>query len=186
MNQAPHTLDILCHLVGLPHKVWGMTRTRAHAIEAEDSAQAMLEYSGGAFGYVAASTIEGGTERRLELIGDRACLKLVDDVLTVVRFDPPIHDHVARSPDPFGKPNVRAEIVELPTASESRHRSAHRSFYDAICRGTISWCDGTSGRMSLEVANAITLSSFTESPVTLPLDRSAYGRLLADLRVRCT
>src|SRR5262245_55063600 len=28
MNQSPHTLDLMCHLVGLPSKVWGWVRTR--------------------------------------------------------------------------------------------------------------------------------------------------------------
>jgi predicted dehydrogenase len=182
MNQAPHTLDILCHLVGMPKKVWGMTRTRAHAIEAEDSAQAMLEYANGAFGYVTVSTIEAGTDRRLEIVGDRACLKLVDDELTIVRFDPPIRDHIARSSHLVGVPTTRSEVIELPAASRSRHHTAHEDFYQAIRQGRAPWCDGKSGLMSLELANAITLSSFTQSPVELPLDRAAYGRLLADLR----
>ena len=182
MNQAPHTLDMLCDLVGMPRKVWGMTRTRAHAIEAEDSAQAMLEYANGAFGYVTASTVESGTDRRLEIIGDRACLKLVDDELTIVHFDPPLRDHIARSPDVFGQPGTRAEIVALRPASDSRFHAAHRDFHEAIRDGRPPWCDGKSGLMSLELANAITLSSHTESPVSLPLDRVAYGRLLAGLR----
>jgi predicted dehydrogenase len=182
MNQAPHTLDILCHLVGAPRRVWGMTRTRAHAIEAEDSAQAMLEYPNGAFGYVAASTIEGGTDKRIEVVGDRACLRLVDDELTIVRFDPPLRDHIAQSPDPFGQPALRAETVDLPPASRSRHHAAHRSFLEAIRHGGAPWCDGKSGLMSLELANAIALSSHTERPVDLPIDRASYARLLADRR----
>jgi predicted dehydrogenase len=184
MNQAPHTLDILCHLLGMPARVWGMTRTRGHAIEAEDSAQAMLEYPNGAFGYVAVSTIESGTERRLEILGDRACVKLVDDELTIVRFDPPLRGHIERAIEPFAQPRAKTEPVTLPAASASRHHAAHRSFYSAIRDGLPPWCDGKSGLMSLELANAITLSSFTERPITLPLDRGAYTRLLSDLRSR--
>jgi hypothetical protein len=36
--------------------------------------------------------------------------------------------------------------------------------------------------MALELANAITLSSYTDRAVTLPVDRAAYGALLAELR----
>ena len=36
--------------------------------------------------------------------------------------------------------------------------------------------------MSLELANAITLSSYDERAVKLPLDRAAYAALLADLK----
>jgi predicted dehydrogenase len=184
MNQAPHTLDILCHLLGMPARVWGMTRTRGHAIEAEDSAQAMLEYPNGAFGYVSVSTIESGTERRLEILGDRACVKLVDDELSIVRFDPPLRGHIERAVEPFAKPTATTEAITLPAASSSRHLAAHRSFYASIREGGAPWCDGRSGLMSLELANAITLSSFTEKPVSLPLDRAAYTRLLSDLRAR--
>jgi predicted dehydrogenase len=184
VNQAPHALDILCHLAGMPRRAWGMTRTRGHAIEAEDSAQAMLEYPNGAFGYVATSTVEGGMERRLEIIGDRASLVFVEGELTVVRFDPPLGDHIAGSPDPFRQPIARAEAVPFPPTSRSRHHDAHRSFHEAIRGRGAPWCDGRSALMSLELANAIALSSFTERPVDLPLDRAAYGQLLADLRAR--
>jgi predicted dehydrogenase len=182
MNQAPHMLDILCHLVGMPEKVWGMARTRAHAIEAEDSAQAMFEYPNGAFGYVTASTAEAGTDRRLEIVGERASLKLVDEELTIVRLESPLRDHIAQNVS--GHPAVQREVIELPPASSSRHHAAHLSFYTAIRGGGAPWCDGESGRMSLELANAITLSSFTERPVALPLDRAAYTRLLSELRAR--
>jgi predicted dehydrogenase len=183
MNQAPHTLDALCHLVGMPARVWGMTRTRVHAIEAEDSAQAMLEYASGAFGYVAVSTAEAGIERRLEIVGDRACLVLVDDGLTIVRFDRPLRDHVACSPEIFGQPGSRIEGVRL-SPSESRLGLAHRDLWEAIREGRAPWCDGRQGLMSLELANAITLSSHTERAVDLPLDRAAYARLLDMKRAR--
>ena len=64
MNQAPHTLDVLCHLAGLPSKVWGWTRTRYHSIQVEDTAQAMFEYPNGAPGYLTVSTVEVGVAPR--------------------------------------------------------------------------------------------------------------------------
>jgi hypothetical protein len=42
--------------------------------------------------------------------------------------------------------------------------------------------DGTEGRMSLELANAIILSSHTARAVDLPLDRTAYADLLDQKR----
>ena len=36
--------------------------------------------------------------------------------------------------------------------------------------------------MSLELANAITLSSYTDRAVTLPVDRAEYRELLSDLQ----
>ena len=42
MNQAPHTLDLLCHLAGPPATVWGVAQRRAQPMEAEDTATALL------------------------------------------------------------------------------------------------------------------------------------------------
>ena len=42
--------------------------------------------------------------------------------------------------------------------------------------------EGESARMSLELANAITLSSRTGAPVDFPLDRAQYADLLAALQ----
>ena len=40
MNQAPHTLDLLCHLAGPPATAWGKARRRSQPMEAEDTATA--------------------------------------------------------------------------------------------------------------------------------------------------
>ena len=56
MNQAPHTLDLLCHLAGPPATVWGHSRRRSQPMEAEDTATALVEYQNGAVGTVAVST----------------------------------------------------------------------------------------------------------------------------------
>jgi predicted dehydrogenase len=157
----------------MPSKVWGMTRTRAHAIETEDSAQAMLEYENGAFGYVTSSTAEAGTDRRLEIVGDRACLKLVDDELTIVHFDPPLRDHIASSPDLFGQPGTRAELVALKGASESRFHAAHRDFHEAIQGGRPPWCDGKSGIMSL--LRAFARRSSLAPRLTIPVRLGRVG-----------
>jgi hypothetical protein len=58
----------------------------------------------------------------------------------------------------------------------------HRDFYDAVRTGGTPRCPGDSGSLSLELANAITLSSMTGQSVALPLDRPAYSAVLHDLR----
>src|SRR5690606_28147526 len=85
LNQAPHALDLLCHLMGPPPRVTGMTRTQRHAIECEDCAHALLQWESGAIGYFSSSTTEPETGRRLELVGDRA--KIVVDGSTLRRID---------------------------------------------------------------------------------------------------
>jgi len=181
MNQAPHTLDILCHLAGMPRKVWGWTRTRYHAIEVEDTAQAMLEYPNGAPGYLTVSTVEAGMLPRVQIVGEKGALELVGNQLMVYRFTPSTREYMLASDEMFGKPQVRAETLDLPDTSGG-HRAVYRDLHAAIAQGRPARADGRQGLMSLELANAITLSSYRGQPVALPLDRAAYSALLADLQ----
>ena len=150
-------------------------------MECEDTAQAMLEYPNGAPGYLAISTVEAGSRGRLQIVGDRAALELVGEQLTIYRFDPSASEHRATSPEMFSAPAVRAEVIEAP-GDGGGHLAVYRDLHAAIHEGRAPRIDGREGSMSLELANAIILSSFTDRPVTLPLDRAAYSELLADLR----
>jgi predicted dehydrogenase len=181
MNQAPHTMDILCHLAGLPKQVWGWTRTRAHAIEVEDSAQAMFEYPNGAPGYLQISTVEAGAEQRTDIIGDRGSLSISGSQLTITRFEPALREHMAESQEMFSSPKVHTETIDLP-GDAGGHLAVYRDLVAAITEGRRPRVDGREGLMSLELANAIILSSHTGQPVTLPVDRAAYSALLAGLR----
>ena len=181
MNQAPHTIDLLCHLTGPPVKVWGWTRTLCHAMECEDTAQAMLEYPNGTPGYLTMSTVEAGMKSRIQVVGDRGALELVGSQLTVYRFDPPLREHMATSPEMFSSPQVETEVLELP-GNGGGHLAVYRDLQAAIREGRRPRSDGREGLMSLELANAIILSSYAERAVTLPLDRTAYSELLAELK----
>jgi predicted dehydrogenase len=181
LNQAPHTLDLLCYMAGMPTKVWGWTRTAIHAIETEDTAQAMLEYAGGATGYLNINTVEAGLPPRLELVGDRTALELAGDQLRLHRATPSLSEFRATSTDLFGAPAVETETVAAP-GDGGGHLAVYQDLQAAIVEGRAPRCDGLQGRMSLELANAIILSSYSERAVMLPLDRAAYSALLADLR----
>ena len=180
MNQAPHSLDLLCYLAGMPVKVWGWTRTLRHAIECEDSAQAMLEYASGAPGYLYMSTVEAGAPR-LQIIGERAALELTGEQLAITSFSPSMIDQLLNSPQLFEAPKHATEIVTLP-GDGGGHLAVYQDLAAAIATGGQPCCDGAEGRQSLELANAIIFSSYAERAVTLPLDRVAYDALLTNLR----
>jgi predicted dehydrogenase len=183
LNQAPHTIDLLCHLAGMPTKLWGWTRTLQHAIECEDSAQAMLEFANGAPGYLHISTVEAGIQRRLQIVGDRAALELIGDALSVYRYDTPLREFSLTSPEMFGAPQVYAEEIVFPNGNGGEgHVAVYRDLQRAILEGDRPRADGREARMSLELANAMIFSSHTGQAVNLPLDRAAYSALLADLR----
>jgi predicted dehydrogenase len=181
MNQAPHTLDLLCHLAGAPVSVWGSSRRRAQPMETEDTATALLEYANGAVGTVAVSTTEPGVQR-IELVGDRGRIEIVGETIAFERFEPAVSEHLATATGMFDVPASVDEPVLLP-AGWGNHLDVHEDFAAAVRAGSEPRVPARSALGSLEVANAIVLSSYTGEAVPLPVDRDAYAALLADLRV---
>src|SRR5207245_2732420 len=68
MNQGIHSIDLLLWLLGDVERVYATARTALHAIEAEDTAVACLEFAGGAIGtFDVATSAFPGFPRRVEL-----------------------------------------------------------------------------------------------------------------------
>ena len=86
MNQAPHNLDLLCHLIGLPKQLTAWTRTQLHPIEVEDTVQAMLEWESGCLGSLHISTAESGREERLEIAGTAGVMHIAQGKLKCESF----------------------------------------------------------------------------------------------------
>ncbi|CAN5885050.1 Gfo/Idh/MocA family oxidoreductase [soil metagenome] len=183
MNQAPHNLDLLCYLLGRPVRVTAWTRNLLHRLEVEDTAQAMLEWGSGTLGSLHVSTAETGRPERLEMVGTRGYMQLKDGALSLELFETDFATFATNSADGFAKPASRAEVVSLE-AGEGNHAAIYENLHAAILHGAPLVADGVQGRMSLELANAMTLSSHTRSEVELPLDVQRYGALLEDLKVR--
>ena len=190
LNQAPHDLDLICHLLGSPQRVLAWTRTKLHDIETEDTVQAMLEWPGGAngngaMGSVRISTAEAGRPARLEILGTGGYLRIGAGELSFGRFEEDVTDFLAQNPDPFAAPALQNEPLTLPPGAGDHtgdHAAVYQNLHEAITQGTPVSADGTEGRMSLELANAMILSSFTRSEIELPLDRERYEALLTRLR----
>ncbi|MEN9934602.1 MAG: hypothetical protein RLZZ387_1181 [Chloroflexota bacterium] len=182
MNQGPHPLDLLCHLAGPPKTVWGWVKTIGHRMECEDAAQAMLEYPNGAPGYLYFSTVEAGLPRRMQIVGDRAAIELVENTLTISRFSEPLSVFRATSQEMWAQPQTTVEQVDVPEGDGGGHLAVYQDLAAAIRHGRRPRCDGREALMSLELANAVIYSGLVGKPAELPLDRPAYSALLADLR----
>ncbi|HMO60383.1 MAG TPA: Gfo/Idh/MocA family oxidoreductase, partial [Roseiflexaceae bacterium] len=181
LNQGPHPLDLLCHLAGPPALVWGRARTLGHQMECEDMAHALLEFPGGAPGYLYFSTVEAGLPRRMEIVGDRAALEIVEERLTIHRFTPALGEYRATSSEMFGRPEMTTEVLELP-GDGGGHLAVYRDLLEAMATGRRPRCDAREALMSLELSNAVIYSALTNVPATLPLDRAGYSSLLEDLK----
>jgi predicted dehydrogenase len=181
MNQAPHNLDVLCHLLGRPSRLVAWTRTTLHQIEAEDTVQAMLEWPGGGLGSLLISTAQAGEPERLEIVGTTGRLRIGPGSFNLDTFDPDLRRHVAHGTDPYRPPDINPQIAEL-RPEDGDHTAVYRDLHAAILNGSAPTATGEDGRDALELANAMIYSSHTRQQVELPLDRSNYLALLQDLR----
>ena len=130
MNQAPHSLDLVCHLVGQPGRVVAWNRTLFHAIETEDTSMAMLEWPNDALGTLLVSTAQAGDPERLEIAGTRGMLQLTRGGVLFLESDTDLHSFLAESTDPFGQPSLKpTHVVVEPGRGEKEccgERQPHR------------------------------------------------------------
>ncbi len=180
LNQAPHDLDLLGYFMGSPKRTLAWTRNLLHATETEDTVQAMLEWQDGTLGSFHISTAEGGRDDRIELVGTGGVMRIGEQV-EVTRFEPDFAHYSETSPERFGQPE-RLPVTLQTAESQGNHLEIYRNLHRAILEGTPLVCDGVAGRTSLELANAMILSSYTRREVELPLDRARYRALLEKLK----
>lgn len=184
VNQAPHPLDLLCYLGGPAGRVVAWAETISHAIECEDTVAAQVMFEAGGVAQLAFSTAEP-TPLRIELIGDRAKLELTLSSLTVTEWSPSLSRHIDDDLTMYEPPEARSVAVELrPYGGEgAAHLDLHRDVVEALRKGRVPRADARSVLPSIELANAIVLSSERGGAcVELPLERGAFTELFATKR----
>ena len=88
MNQGIHQVDLMLWYGGEPVSVSGKAATATHVMEAEDLAAAVVEFAGGAFGLLSASTsFAPGFPPAVKLFGERGSIWLEGNA--IVRWEVP-------------------------------------------------------------------------------------------------
>ena len=176
LNQCPHQLDLWQWLFGMPERVTARCQIgRFHEIEVEDSVTAMLEYADGTQGVFVTTTGEAPGVNRLEIAGDNGRLEITpSETIHYDRNETPAQQFLEESSSGFGKPG--AWEVRIPTAGGGeQHVGILRNFADAILGRAELIAPAVEGIHSVELANAMLLSSFRDAPVRLPLDGADYA-----------
>ncbi len=156
MNQAIHTVDLLQWLFGPVAQVCARTATRLHAIEVEDTAAAVLEFTSGALGVIEATTSSyPGYARRLDVTGSEGTLILEGDRL--VGID--LRSHVEH-----GAAAEKTESASSATVSDSSaHQRVFEDFISAIQTDRAPACDAREGRHSVAIVEAIYRSARSDA-----------------------
>lgn len=199
MNQAPHMMDVFVQFCGLPSAVFGCTCTRMHNIEVEDQSEALLKFPNGGTGYLYCSTCETAPGQLIELVGDKGKLVLRDNEnLSFYSFYPGIRKHITTCKDMWAKPKIFPAPLNIPMKQASyenyegplpvlsEEQPGHAKVLNNVVRHILFKeklaTPGASGVGSLELANAITLSSHEGRWVKLPISRLKYDALLNRLQ----
>ncbi len=178
LNQAPHNLDLLQWLVGMPVRVQGFCHEgRFHNIEVEDDVTAYLEWENGATGTFITSTGDAPGVNRLEISLDEAMIVCENNTLRIGEVEPEMGgkeaDYRYSSTDYFRKINGTWNKY-CYEKEDSPYEKVLQCFYDECCGRGKSIASGFEGRKSLILSNAIYLSSWEKKMIDIPAPGSDY------------
>jgi len=180
LNQCPHNLDLWQWMFGMPESVYADCRIgQYHDIEVEDEVTAYMRYANGATGVFITSTGEAPGTNRLEISGDRGRLVYESGKLEWKRNEVPTAEHCRTNKGKFSKPSTWDVSFPLnPSNHGPQHVGIMQNFTNAILDGTELIAPASEGIHSVELGNAMMLSSAKQEWVDLPMEGAEYETLL--------
>ncbi len=182
LNQCPHNLDLWWWLFGQPASVRAFCGLgRYHPIEVEDDVSAFLAYPDGTTGVFITSTGEAPGTNRLEIAAEHGRVVLEAGGFSYWRNEQATGDFSRTTSGSFARPEAWEVRLPTPTGPGGQHHEILANFVAAITEGKPLLAPATEGIHSVELANAMLLSSVREKTVTLPMDPAEYTALLDEL-----
>jgi predicted dehydrogenase len=180
VNQCIHNLDIFQWICGMPSAVTAFCEFgKYHQIEVEDEVTAYLRYSNQATGVFVGSTGEAPGVNRFDVIGDKGSLHFDSGRLTQKLNQQSTAEFNQTTNNMFGMPEV-VESDLTPSETVNQHAIVMNNFVQAILNDTPLLVPAEQGLASLDLANAMLLSTWQQKNVALPLDRTEYQQHLAE------
>ena len=178
LNQCPHNLDLFQWMFGMPVTLSANCQFgKYHDIEVEDDVTATMTFSNGATGVFITSTGEAPGTNRLEITAERGKLVYEDAKITYVRNEQEMSAFSRTTSEAFSAPATWQ--ITIPAAGHGgQHNEVLQNFTDAILDGAKLVAPAPEGIHSVELANAMLISAWTEKPVSLPINGKKYERLL--------
>jgi len=181
LNQAPHNLDLMQWIFGMPKKVRGFCSiAKYHDIEVEDDATIYAEYENGATAVFITSTGECPGTNRLEISGDLGKMVLEEGKLKWWKLDQPEREICFTFQEDFYEPST--QYCEFVADNQgTAHIGILQNFSDAILYHKELLSPGYEGVNELQISNAAYLSSFQDRWVDLPVCEKEFEECLKQL-----
>jgi len=178
LNQCPHNLDLYSWIFGQPKRVRAFCRFgQYHDIEVEDDVTAYLEHDNGATATFIATTGEAPGTNRLEVAADNGRLVMENDKVVFTQNEIPTSEFNRTTKEMFAAPKTVEHVFTFPDHGE-QHVGILRNFVEAVTEGKPLLAPVAEGILSVELANAMLLSTFEDCAIDLPLDGAPYEKAL--------
>ena len=154
MNQGIHTIDLLLHIMGSVHSVFGQIKTAVHDIEGEDVGTAILNFDNNALGNITGGTaLYPGYPERLEFYGEKGSILMEGGKI--------VQWNVQDSPGPkLTADESNGSGAADPTAiGHQNHKTVLSDMVEAILKDRSPMVDGAEARKAVQVITAIYESS---------------------------
>ena len=178
-NHSPHQLDLLAWVVGMmPKRLQAFCHFgKWHNIEVEDDVTCYLEYENGATGVFVTSTADAPGTNRFEVLGTGGKIVCENDKLKLYKNEIDERKFNQEYKGGFGSPKF--EEIEVETDGENlQHTGICRNFTNAILGIEPLFVDGKEGLKSVELMDAMLMSTWLNKMIELPIDDEKYYELL--------
>mgnify|MGYP000156216126 CR=1 FL=1 len=178
VNQCIHNLDIFQWICGVPSEITAFCEFgKYHNIEVEDEVTAYLRYNNKATGVFIGSTGEAPGVNRFDIIGDKGSLHFAVEAgkskLTQKLNAQSTAEFCANTDEMFGMPAVTESDITT-TETVNQHAIIMNNFVNAIHHDEPLIAPAQDGLASLDIANAMLLSTWQKQTIALPMDRNIY------------
>src|SRR6266568_6883132 len=172
MNQSIHSIDLVQWLMGPVKSVIAYTDTLVHRMQTEDVAVAVLRFTNGALGTIAATTgAYPGVTTRIEVFGDRGSAVIENDNLSylhLARDDREEAGAYGVAPQASKKAGSGGSTAQNPADLSYRaHALQIADMIRAIRENGTPLVDGYAARRPVEIILGIYESARTHKEVTL-------------------
>lgn len=181
INQAIHNIDAFAWIFGLPQSLRAWCKFgKYHNIEVEDEVTCYMEYPENMTATFITSSGEHPGSNRFEISGDKAYVVSEDGKLKIHKFvGGSLRDFTLGTKYAFGTPET-VETVEEFEGKGGQHAEVMNNFVSACLGKSKCGYDASQGVLSLTLANAMLLSSFKNSEISVPFDDELYAKILAE------
>ncbi|NIK77142.1 putative dehydrogenase [Paenibacillus castaneae] len=186
VNQAPHQLDLLQWICGMPKKVYSNVKYGYQRdIAVEDDVTAILDYGNGATGVFVTCTHDVVGTDRFEILGDKGKIVVDDSKKVTIKRLLTAESEMSKTMSWADVTKIfmgqglsqiyEEEVLEFESVWGAQHIAVLENFAANIVNNTPLLAPGSDGIHGVRLANAIHLSSWLGKEVEIPFDEELYA-----------